>query len=156
MLFYSVKPGTCPLPITRCAATLKGNCTTDSDCSGNLKCCTPVCTPTCTRPLPEKIKPGNCPVVNALIGCSIPGPKPGCFIDENCPGDQKCCKPICSWTCTKPVKDKGKPGKCPVVNTFVPCSTPAPKPLCRSDQNCSGKKKCCNYGCQIMCTDPEL
>ncbi|XP_063775521.1 antileukoproteinase-like isoform X2 [Pseudophryne corroboree] len=46
------KPGSCPIPFTRCAGPPpRGDCTTDSQCGGTKKCCTPYCTQTCVEPL---------------------------------------------------------------------------------------------------------
>ncbi|XP_069830453.1 uncharacterized protein [Dendropsophus ebraccatus] len=96
------------------------------------------------------VKRGSCQIPRTK--CMTPLPKGECDCDSMCPGDLKCCTPECTPTCTKPILVR--PGKCPVVNTFVACSTPAPKPLCKDDLECPGKQKCCLYGCQIMCTDP--
>ncbi|XP_067323173.1 omwaprin-c-like [Anolis sagrei] len=46
---------------------------------------------------------------------------------------------------------KEKPGKCPVP----PPNTGSPFVVkCKSDHDCPGAKKCCNWNCMIDCFDP--
>ncbi|XP_040203999.1 keratin-associated protein 10-7-like isoform X3 [Rana temporaria] len=152
----SVKSGTCPVPVTACVISPtslppKPLCTSDDDCPGEKKCCTPKCRQECTDPLP--LKSGTCPI--SIARCAFPPPKPKCKNDSDCQGKQKCCTPVCGLECTNPVPVV-KSGTCPAPVT--PCVispfSPPPKPLCMSDDDCLGKKKCCKQKCRQECTDP--
>ncbi|KAM5165662.1 uncharacterized protein ACMZJ9_008078 isoform 2-T2 [Mantella aurantiaca] len=51
-----VKPGLCPIPVTRCAGTPPPPlCLKDSDCTGNKKCCIKYCGLECVDPRPEEV-----------------------------------------------------------------------------------------------------
>ncbi|XP_040282883.1 WAP four-disulfide core domain protein 3-like isoform X1 [Bufo bufo] len=56
------KPGSCPIPSTRCKTPLPAPlCTSDRVCPGDKKCCTPLCTQECTDPLIEMKIPISLP-----------------------------------------------------------------------------------------------
>ncbi|MEE6512491.1 hypothetical protein FKM82_019556, partial [Ascaphus truei] len=93
-------------------------------------------------------KPGDCPV--PTTSCAVnPSSKPKCTSDKQCPGIKKCCTPKCGQECTDPIIVK--PGTCPVLETFAPCTAPFSLPLCQSDINCPEEQKCCDYGCERKC-----
>ncbi|KAK6184837.1 hypothetical protein SNE40_007209 [Patella caerulea] len=166
-----VKPGTCPTPpnpaVVLCALPLTDNCTSDSQCTGDNKCCPHPCGKYCGLLKP---KPGNCPKLPAsafLVKCL---PIDRCQNDEECPIAQKCCRQGCGNRCvdaestgspepTKPAtedppKVNSKPGQCP----------PKPKPVqcllhqndCEYDSDCPDAKKCCATQCGIGCVNPNF
>ncbi|XP_077345432.1 uncharacterized protein LOC143989238 isoform X3 [Lithobates pipiens] len=157
----SVKSGTCPAPATSCGISPssprpKPLCMNDDDCPGKKKCCTRKCRQECTDPLPS-VKPGTCPAPATSCGISpsSPRPKPLCMNDDDCLGKQKCCTRKCRQECTDPLPSV-KPGTCPAPATScgISPSSPRPKPLCMSDDDCLGKQKCCTRKCRQECTDP--
>ncbi|XP_073413927.1 uncharacterized protein [Dendrobates tinctorius] len=93
------KPGSCPIPITRCKTPLpKPLCNSDRDCLGQQKCCTPVCRQQCTDPDPN-IREKECPVVATFVKCG-PYPPAECADDSKCGPGQKCCDVGCRIACT--------------------------------------------------------
>ena len=46
-------------------------------------------------------------------------------------------------------KTKVKPGRCPTVKPTDTCAS-----NCGNDDDCSGKKKCCEVGCGKTCREP--
>ncbi|KAL8613702.1 hypothetical protein ACOMHN_029794 [Nucella lapillus] len=118
--------------------------------------------PTCV----PKDKPGHCPRIYLLI-CPKRSVKP-CQNDQQCPGDEKCCKDNCGNTAcrdplpsckntrckpgTKCIISGGKPTCIPITKPGIclafPCALPPPFPPmctdgCQHDNDCKGDRKCC-------------
>ncbi|KAM4694552.1 uncharacterized protein O3C94_005056 [Discoglossus pictus] len=57
---------------------------------------------------------------------------------------------------TEVSKIKGKPGTCPKNVDFPVCSEDSMLPVaeCKTDLNCTGKRKCCSSGCTARCLLP--
>ncbi|KAG7519405.1 WAP four-disulfide core domain protein 18-like isoform X2 [Solea senegalensis] len=70
-------------------------CTNDCDCPSNKKCCSNGCGHECM--VPEKEKPGNCPLRQGTQLCAE-----FCYHDGECPGAEKCCKTTCGHACSEP------------------------------------------------------
>jgi len=175
--FPKVKPGVCPAQKERqCASTFKnGECTDDSDCSGDLKCCNDGCFRSCTvvaerkyRPNPRVKKAGVCPPsqlpgdgkTNTSLNCGriygwhMRTPRgnlmASCSDDENCNGDLKCCGRVIGCrvrSCTVP--QQSKDGSCPTVPLSSQCQDVQSE--CSDDSQCNGKRKCCHNGCFRTC-----
>uniref|UniRef100_A0A3B4B6L6 WAP domain-containing protein n=1 Tax=Periophthalmus magnuspinnatus TaxID=409849 RepID=A0A3B4B6L6_9GOBI len=67
-LFYSEKPGVCPKPRTDIDPTVVrclSECSSDSECEGNLKCCFNGCGRVCEKPR------GNMSLSNTCGGCFL-------------------------------------------------------------------------------------
>ncbi|XP_073529713.1 uncharacterized protein [Phyllobates terribilis] len=98
----SKKPGSCPIPLTRCKLPMPPPlCESDKDCLGEQKCCTPWCRQECTKAIitnevPEK----KCPVVYTIVKCQEPYPPAECGGDRECGPRQKCCDVGCRIACT--------------------------------------------------------
>uniref|UniRef100_A0A8C5WK34 WAP domain-containing protein n=1 Tax=Leptobrachium leishanense TaxID=445787 RepID=A0A8C5WK34_9ANUR len=124
-------------------------CTRDSDCWPDEKCCVSGNSKKCLKPFPDVDLINVCPRFNPSI-CLLakPGPEE-CKTDSQCLGGKKCCCSKCGLKCVTP--EQVKPGRCPAI--VVRCETPLPDPKCRSDLNCPGKEKCCEM-CGISCQDP--
>lgn len=135
----------CPFPIDPIP-----RCIHDSDCRGDLKCCSDGRYRRCRKPKHSK-KPGICPKFrsvkieeeanlhcellckndkNCIKRCSIFG----CRHDGECLGDKKCCAVGFSNRCMKPI-NPAKPGICPPIAfehvLKVPCL-----PVCKEDGIC--------------------
>ncbi|XP_070557411.1 balbiani ring protein 3-like [Ptychodera flava] len=149
------KPGECPVASgDRGFGICVEECSSDSDCSGEDKCCSNGCGHTCVKPLKvaDIKKPGECPVASGGGGFGICVEE--CSSDGDCSGDEKCCSNGCGHTCVKPlqVSDVEKPGECPVASGdrgFGICVEE-----CSSDSDCSGEDKCCSNGCGHTCVKP--
>uniref|UniRef100_A0AAV2LXZ6 WAP domain-containing protein n=1 Tax=Knipowitschia caucasica TaxID=637954 RepID=A0AAV2LXZ6_KNICA len=71
------------------------DCTDDSQCGGDLKCCSNPCGPgkTCLKP---EIQQGNCPKPNPQPGCCSPNE---CSHVRPCPPGYQCCDTGCGLKC---------------------------------------------------------
>ena len=150
----SKKPGRCPpTPLIQCAMiNPPDNCkSNDFNCPKNQKCCTGSCGKSCVKPIKEQ-KPGGCPPVSPFQCDEFPLPDKCKSDDNNCPGDQKCCKGFCGKSCTNPRTEKA--GRCPKPPLYTCLLHPLPNPCKSSDYNCSGRKKCCRGGCGSSCMYP--
>uniref|UniRef100_A0A3B3ZSH5 WAP domain-containing protein n=1 Tax=Periophthalmus magnuspinnatus TaxID=409849 RepID=A0A3B3ZSH5_9GOBI len=92
----SAKPGVCPKPRTDIHTEVGclNQCSTDSECEGNLKCCFNGC----GRPSGIHVKRGLCRIQSGRGACVEM-----CTFDEDCQGDDKCCSNGCGHTCQRPV-----------------------------------------------------
>nr|XP_033770159.1 WAP four-disulfide core domain protein 5-like isoform X2 [Geotrypetes seraphini] len=88
-------PGSCPPDNARCAGPITSNCTDDSVCAANEKCCLNQCTNKCVSA--NLVKPGSCP----LAKCASQYSKNTCSNDYDCVGNEKCC-PSCGNNCYPP------------------------------------------------------
>ncbi|XP_072304750.1 uncharacterized protein [Eucyclogobius newberryi] len=150
------KPGVCPGLILEFEdlSVCPMQCTSDSDCEKDLKCCFGGCGRTCMKPVrvvPEP-KPGSCPRPNHFGTCVN-----SCSSDSDCEKDLKCCSNGCGRVCMKPVRvPVEKPGVCPkVIMPFAGYDWGQHKEKCTTDWQCPRKQKCCNIGLQRCCVDPE-
>ncbi|XP_076091049.1 uncharacterized protein LOC143063023 [Mytilus galloprovincialis] len=98
-----VQSGECPLApllISRCVE----QCSNDSDCSVNQKCCYNGCGHSCEMSK-TKVQSGECPVPSRLISRCVEQ----CSTDSDCSGKQKCCDNGCGHSCenstTYPTKE---------------------------------------------------
>jgi len=163
-----VKPGKCPSwDGLACAMRFDPKCRNDGDCTGEQKCCSNGCSPSCVNPVvdvapapppsPPKEKPGQCPPWNGL-GCPMRF-DPKCFSDDDCPGIQKCCSNGCSPGCVYPAgTPQEKPGTCPPAKLGIGCRLVARmnNNQCPDDYACPDAQKCCNTGCENLCTDVNV
>ncbi|XP_055079153.1 WAP four-disulfide core domain protein 2-like [Periophthalmus magnuspinnatus] len=146
----SEKPGVCPKPRTDIAVEVGclDQCSTDSQCEGNLKCCFDGCGRVCEKPRGEpkrKDKRGLCPSPSGFGLCAEM-----CTFDEDCKEDDKCCSNGCGHTCQRPVI-KSKPGSCPDTSPFFTTC----KKECTDDSQCPENLKCCFSSCGLQCIPPE-
>ncbi|CAG2232447.1 WFDC3 [Mytilus edulis] len=98
-----VQSGECPLApllISRCVE----QCSNDSDCSVNQKCCYNGCGHSCEMSK-TKVQSGECPVPSRLISRCVEQ----CSTDSDCSVKQKCCDNGCGHSCenstTYPTKE---------------------------------------------------
>nr|DBA27798.1 TPA: hypothetical protein GDO54_008257 [Pyxicephalus adspersus] len=146
------KEGNCPkhdpiLTTKQC----NDNCTSDSECKGNLKCCFHVCGNTCVstqenfgKPLTEIAARNGFCQQDALYRC-LKADRISC--DENsCIDGYKCCPHICRVECQKALPEKD--GKCPVN---AACPSGAQNKVCTSDYDCTLLHKCCSTACGQRC-----
>ena len=105
------KLGMCPpyfaLPHEGCAI----DCYSDSQCSGDRKCCFAGCGYTCALPIPlATAKPGQCPMqLPSELESSLSSQEHGaclkeCVSDDECHDNKKCCSQNkCDLICVDPV-----------------------------------------------------
>ncbi|XP_029452240.1 perlwapin-like isoform X1 [Rhinatrema bivittatum] len=99
-------------------------------------------------------KNGTCPKELDGLDCTSNIQAPLCFSDNNCTGDEKCCKYHCKFQCVKPMKDKT--GACPEWDASI-CLYARPAPgVCKTDQQCPGADRCCCFNCKHQCVKPEV
>ncbi|KAJ0036908.1 hypothetical protein NQD34_005585 [Periophthalmus magnuspinnatus] len=143
------KPGVCPKPRTdiHTEAGCLDQCSTDSECQGNRKCCSDGCGHVCEKPIggPKPKKLGLCPGPSRFGECVK-----NCTFDEDCKEDDKCCSNGCGHTCQRPVI-KSKPGSCPDTSPFFTTC----KKECTDDSQCPENLKCCFSSCGLQCIPPE-
>ncbi|XP_055078740.1 WAP four-disulfide core domain protein 18-like [Periophthalmus magnuspinnatus] len=93
----SEKPGVCPKPdIDPKVASCLNECSSDSQCEGNLKCCFNGCGHVCAKP--RESKPGSCPDTSPVFTTC----KKECTDDSQCPENLKCCFSSCGLQCIPP------------------------------------------------------
>ncbi|XP_045168888.2 papilin-like [Mercenaria mercenaria] len=175
------KPGTCPDAAGMIGICVE-MCSSDSNCTGYLKCCSNGCGHTCQIPLPDCstvscVKP-DCDVSHTPFRkcCPVCGPdcslvrcaRPVCEHGVYKPKGECCdvCKPDCSLVrCARPVCEHGvyKPeGECcDVCKPEKPGKCPDSKgmfgicaAMCSGDHTCPENQKCCSNGCGHTCQDP--
>uniref|UniRef100_A0A3B3Z976 WAP domain-containing protein n=1 Tax=Periophthalmus magnuspinnatus TaxID=409849 RepID=A0A3B3Z976_9GOBI len=103
-IFTEAKPGCCPAPIPhfiRC----RDECSSDSQCPKNLKCCYSGCGWQC---LLDSEKPGVCPKPRTDIHVEV-GCLDQCSTDSQCEGNLKCCFDGCG-RCLPPEHDNSHRG----------------------------------------------
>ncbi|XP_070549180.1 uncharacterized protein [Ptychodera flava] len=101
---------------------------------------------------PPYIKPGTCPAPGgSSVGICIEM----CSGDADCTGNKKCCSNGCGHVCVSPeVEPIVKDGVCPAGSGSSRTSVVRCMQVCESDQDCPGRKKCCQIGCDVICVDP--
>ncbi|XP_075450826.1 uncharacterized protein LOC142491894 [Ascaphus truei] len=147
LLQLKEKPGTCPRDVyePRCELVkIPSECERDGDCKGTRKCCYSGCRSRCLLPLEDKT--GSCPYFDSS-SCMYSRPDE-CDSDDQCPGSDRCCCFDCGLQCVP--TERVKPGQCPPIQE---CFAKPPKPRCKKDSDCAGKKKCCEL-CGKKCVDP--
>ncbi|KAJ0036910.1 hypothetical protein NQD34_005587 [Periophthalmus magnuspinnatus] len=102
----SEKPGVCPKPRTDIHVEVGclDQCSTDSECEGNLKCCFDGCGRVCEKP--RETKPGSCPRPNPHF-TTCPDE---CSEDSECEKNLKCCYSGCGLQCLPPEHDNSHRG----------------------------------------------
>ncbi|XP_040282871.1 WAP four-disulfide core domain protein 2-like [Bufo bufo] len=97
----SEKPGRCPpSPQIFCNPTPLDQCASDTECTGNQKCCRLGCNKSCTVPIIEK--PGICPPPWFVCSpVSSDRPLGQCEVDSDCAGNKKCCVRTCTPECIR-------------------------------------------------------
>ncbi|XP_071805737.1 uncharacterized protein [Asterias amurensis] len=107
------KTGECPIPDRDVIGLCIEECSTDRDCSGDLKCCSNSCGHQCIEAVQERpvIHAGDCPLIDdGVFGvCSE-----SCNHDGNCTETQKCCSNGCGHSCMEVVQ--------PVVCAEIMCA----------------------------------
>ncbi|KAK3585503.1 hypothetical protein CHS0354_003355 [Potamilus streckersoni] len=152
----------CPEPdkAVNCTSE-KANCTSDSDCYPELKCCSNGCVKRCVKPSlmtmtvsttakPKKTSGFACPDLGSSDKCmSI---AKFCGTDMDCKEGQFCCQVGCIYECVEavPMKNITKKGFCPLVNGKVGTCVQQ----CNGDTDCEGSHKCCFNGCGHTCQEP--
>ncbi|CAI9621651.1 unnamed protein product [Staurois parvus] len=111
------------------------NCSNDSDCSGQLRCCDTGCGLQCVY----GVRRGFCPL-NDLPNKEDEKEYPKCFSDFDCFKPAKCCDRGSTKDCLPASREK--PGKCPGVAETKPAI------LCTSDYDCPNSLKCCSNYCE--------
>ncbi|XP_055078741.1 WAP four-disulfide core domain protein 2-like [Periophthalmus magnuspinnatus] len=96
------KPGACPKPRTDIDPTVVrclSECSSDSECEGNLKCCFNGCGHVCEEPrVGPNTKPGSCPdPIPYFKKC-----EEACTDDSQCEKNLKCCNTSCGLQCWTP------------------------------------------------------
>ncbi|XP_053311758.1 perlwapin-like [Spea bombifrons] len=136
------KEGFCPKPGVSLNATTPcvDNCSEDSDCAEDMKCCNTSCGLSCVY----SERPGFCPFNDLPITGEVQEPK--CKSDFDCEKNTKCCARGSSHDCLPASREK--PGKCPTV-----CKLAISGPRCYSDHDCPDNLKCCN-DCGQRCIKP--
>ncbi|XP_042319018.1 protease inhibitor 1-like [Sceloporus undulatus] len=93
-------------------------------------------------------KPGPCKTYLPRYFYNAASKKCEKFIYGGCRGNKNNFKTLeqCRRTCAE------KPGICPKAppHTITICLA-----SCRSDWDCTGKEKCCSYGCMVKCMKPR-
>ncbi|XP_040292020.1 WAP four-disulfide core domain protein 3-like [Bufo bufo] len=89
--------GTCPENPNKTTKRCNDMCTSDSECAPGIKCCFKGCGKTCLPSVGEK--KGSCGI---RPSCLI-AERPYCNGDSGCQGDEKCCQPVCTVKCMKPL-----------------------------------------------------
>ncbi|XP_061426808.1 balbiani ring protein 3-like isoform X1 [Lethenteron reissneri] len=150
------KPGQCPFvssePILCESRRDRGECSADSQCPSEQKCCNTGCTMACTTPA-KVVKIGMCPV-HDYSGINCFRYENGCSGDASCPGNQMCCSVTCGVGCVEP-EPVVKAGRCPIRrDTFLTIGCSGPREDCTGDAGCPGKQKCCLAMCGVDCVDP--
>ncbi|XP_060079100.1 fibrillin-2-like [Ylistrum balloti] len=93
-----VKRGQCPPLTNGTIGICLEQCSDDTECSGNRKCCSNGCGHTCQNPV-SPVKRGQCPpLTNGTIGICLEQ----CSDDTECSGNRKCCSNGCGHTCQNP------------------------------------------------------
>ncbi|XP_042318306.1 papilin-like [Sceloporus undulatus] len=141
----SKKDGTCP-ECSEASGEPNVFCSKDTDCPGNMRCCSCGCGRKCM--LPVEANPGYCPKFNSseITICLA-----NCTTDEECGSGEKCCSRGCLLTCMP--AQPAHPGKCPrkeVLPSRARCRN-----SCSDDRECDSSQKCCFSGCGLKCMDPE-
>ncbi len=142
------EPKHCPRVTQSQAGICVSECTSDSDCFDDKKCCGNGCGMVCQYPVIFEVPhAGFCPVVNDTDGALCIDPPP-CEVDQECSQSKKCCFNGCSKLCTTPEKtDENKVGLCTgdvpagvdwEWNPKSNCSS-----ACSNDKHCAGDEKCC-------------
>ena len=139
------KPGNCPEILHDTMGICSEECSSDANCSGELKCCSNGCGHVCMRP-GEQPKPGNCPEIpdDTMMGVCTEE----CSSDANCTRELKCCSNGCGHACKEPLWYG-----CPDIPTDLMgiCID-----KCDSDIECVGNQMCCSNGCGHDCITPVL
>ncbi|XP_070544252.1 SCO-spondin-like [Ptychodera flava] len=149
----TVKYGTCPNP-TVLVCDYVNECSIDSDCTENRKCCSNGCGKVCSSPQ-TMVKYGQCPrnVITSETCNEDTIFNHECEVDDQCPGTKKCCTRGCNRVCMD-VWQTVKVGQCPSLTTedYESCQTGV---VCNTDDDCNGNKKCCNTPCGgTKCRNP--
>nr|XP_022324862.1 neurogenic locus notch homolog protein 4-like isoform X2 [Crassostrea virginica] len=99
------KPGACPVVSTDTVGICVQECSDDSVCAGDLKCCSNGCGHTCQNPF---LKKGKCPASLRSLGGVCVGERdvPSCKNDEACPGGELCCRSECGINVCSPPEEK--------------------------------------------------
>ncbi|XP_061164988.1 uncharacterized protein K04H4.2-like [Saccostrea echinata] len=99
------KPGSCPAVRRGMVGICVEQCSDDSACRGDLKCCSNGCGHTCQKPVK---KPGKCPASLKNLGGLCIGQKdvPNCKTDNDCPTSELCCRSDCGIHVCSPPEEK--------------------------------------------------
>ncbi|XP_043352018.1 papilin-like [Dermochelys coriacea] len=103
-----VRPGVCPALPRGAVGACDERCRSDSDCPGAQKCCSNGCGLACMAvALIPEVKPGVCSAqapADSLSPCFF-----RCTKDDDCPGQEKCCRLSCGTACLEPKHGKKQP-----------------------------------------------
>lgn len=134
------RPGTCP-KISKSSYACRDHCSEDDDCPTAMKCCHFRCGKRCLNV--------RLPGVGRDCG------RDECTSDDSCPGIKVCQSNGCRKVCLDPPSQSSgsKAGSCPnLPATFriIQCSS-----RCKSDDDCDGIRKCCDFGSCKRCLIPS-
>ncbi|XP_048580646.1 fibrillin-1 isoform X2 [Nematostella vectensis] len=152
------KPGICPIQDyidpSLCKST-RDECQTDADCFGRRKCCFSGCAMECMETPGSIPRPGQCPMVDETDPEMCPDDEADkCQIDDQCPGNDKCCFTACIMECITPPGMEIRPGKCPKPWKGKDGICDRRGDMCSRDSDCTNDWKCCFNGCQNDCIQP--
>ncbi|XP_078366590.1 uncharacterized protein LOC144650724 isoform X3 [Oculina patagonica] len=152
------KPGVCPTvndtDRESCEVTAD-ECNEDFDCKGRDKCCATGCIQECVTPPRPPVKRDECPPSHYIPRENCSDTTDKCNNDSQCPGRSKCCATGCLSECITPPAKK-KPGECPLNDYIPPELCEVTEDLCKEDDDCKGRDKCCFSGCRLECMTPPI
>ncbi|XP_051838873.1 WAP four-disulfide core domain protein 5-like [Antechinus flavipes] len=89
------KPGMCPVDHFKCRQKLPGECATDYQCFGMMKCCFLSCQFRCLNPGEAQVSRLRlCDEMPPLPYCKL-----GCYEDKDCHNQKNCCNSYCGDIC---------------------------------------------------------
>ncbi|XP_062590324.1 LOW QUALITY PROTEIN: zonadhesin-like [Saccostrea cucullata] len=99
------KPGSCPTVASGTVGICVEQCSDDSSCGADLKCCSNGCGHTCQKPVK---KAGKCPLSLKNLGgvCIGQMDVPSCKTDNDCPTSELCCRSECGIHVCSPPEEK--------------------------------------------------
>ncbi|XP_041368506.1 neurogenic locus notch homolog protein 2-like [Gigantopelta aegis] len=164
-----VKNGTCP-NMQGMVGDCQQRCQTDSNCTGDMKCCSNGCGHVCMHPVVkhDPCKNVTCPSGTSCqdqqVQCVVPPCHPvalcvatPCTSHSDCLNGGSCSDGKCF--CFGPYSGSRcqyesvvKNGSCPNVTGIVGTCVSR----CQTDNNCTGNMKCCSNGCGHVCMQPVV
>ncbi|CDW53942.1 WAP domain containing protein, SLPI-like [Trichuris trichiura] len=140
--------GNCP-PDAHYKEIVKTECDDDSVCEMDQRCCPVKDTMKCVATVNyvadvSQFKDGECPHVSEGIAKNATD----CKVNQDCPAKDLCCQAKC--VLPLPRRPPPKPGYC-IHSTVFPVKM---MPMCHTDYDCIGDRKCCWSSGVMDCTFP--
>uniref|UniRef100_UPI00398EDA67 fibrillin-2-like n=1 Tax=Pristiophorus japonicus TaxID=55135 RepID=UPI00398EDA67 len=133
-----------------CEMRLGAMCESDADCLAWSSCCDADCGKRCV-PRFFMAKDDTCPAPYRLAPmCDL---KLGdqCSGDNDCDSWQTCCDTKCGKICVASFTDMDEEDECPDSYRARHICARNSSQVCRSDEECSSWKQCCDVGCGKRC-----